>query len=138
MRTTACINRFTDHHGHTHHVLGTTGGQGAPDEMQNFSMTVHPIWGRVLQRHSIARAAAYADDAYIYDRLHSALKVFVDIRQRLAEDANLHMNLSKCQIYIPGVSLERAHVLVRLKMAQDPSLASLTDILDPSARSAKK
>ena len=69
MRTTASINRFTDHRGRTHHILGTTGGQqGAPDEMQNFCMTVHPIWGRVLQRHSTARAAAYANDAYIYDR----------------------------------------------------------------------
>ena len=109
---------------------GTTGGQqGAPGEMQNFSMTVHPIWGRVLLCHSTARAVAYADDAYIYDSLHSALKVFVDIR--LVEDANLHMNLSKCQIYIPGVSLERAHELVRLKINQDPSLASLNDVLDP-------
>ena len=71
--------------------------------------------------------------SYIYDRLHSALKVFVDIRQRLAEDADLHMNLSKCQIYIPGVSLERAHELVRLKINQDPSLASLNAVLDPSA-----
>ena len=134
MRTTACINRFTDHHGHTHHVLGTTGGQqGAPDEMQTFSMTLHPIWGRVLRRHSTARAAAFADDAYIYDRLHSALKVFVDIRQRLTEDANLHMNLNECQIYIPGVSLERAHELVRQKLDQDSSLASLSDILAPSA-----
>ena len=111
---------------------GTTGGQqGAPGEMQNFSMTVHPIWGRVLLCHSTARAVAYADDAYIYDSLHSALKVFVDIR--LVEDANLHMNLSKCQIYIPGVSLERAHELVRLKINQDPSLASLNDVLDPPA-----
>ena len=100
--------------------------------MQNFSMTVHPIWGRVLLRHSTARAVAFADDSYIYDRLHSALKVFVDIRQRLAEDADLHMNLSKCQIYIPGVSLERAHELVRQKIEQDPSLASLIDVLDPS------
>jgi len=70
--------------------------------------------------------------SYIYDRLHSALKVFVDIRQRLAEDADLHMNLSKCQIYIPGVSLERAHELVHQKIEQDPSLASLIDVLDPS------
>ena len=60
------------------------------------------------------------------------IKVFVDIRQRLAEDADLHMNLSKCQIYIPGVSLERAHELVHQKIEQDPSLASLIDVLDPS------
>ena len=96
-------------------------------------MTVHPIWGRVLGRHPTAAAAAYADDAYIYDRLHSALKVFVDIRQRLREDADLDMNLSKCQIYIQGVSLERARELVRQKLDQDPSLESLRDILGPSS-----
>jgi len=44
-------------------------------------------------------------------------------RRRLTKRA--HMNLSKCQIYIPGVSLERAHELVRQKINQDPSLASL-------------
>ena len=131
MRSTESINLYTDQ-GARIKSHGTTGGQqGAPGEMQNFSMTVHPIWGRVLLCHSTARAVAYADDAYIYDSLHSALKVFVDIR--LVEDANLHMNLSKCQIYIPGVSLERAHELVRLKINQDPSLASLNDVLDPPA-----
>ena len=35
--------------------------------------------------------------------------------------------------YIPGVSLERVHELVRQKINQDPSLTSLTDVLDPSA-----
>ena len=33
----------------------------------------------------------------------------------------------------PGVSLERAHELVRQKLDQDSSLASLSDILAPSA-----
>ena len=134
MRSTASTNRYTDHHGRMHIIDGVAGGQqGDPLEMMLFCMTVHAIWGRTLHRHSTARAAAYADDAYIYDTLHSALKVFVDIRQRLAEDADLHMNLSKCQIYIPGVSLERAHELVRLKINQDPTLACLSDVLDPSA-----
>ena len=36
-------------------------------------------------------------------------------------------------IYIPGVSLERAHELVRQKIDLDPSLACLNDVLDPSA-----
>jgi hypothetical protein len=56
MHSTECTNRFTDHCGRTHHVTGTTGGQqGDGMEMGRYSLSQHPIWGRVLARHRRAR-----------------------------------------------------------------------------------
>jgi hypothetical protein len=90
MHSTECTNRFTDHCGRTHHVTGTTGGQqGDGMEMGRYSLSQHPIWGRVLARHRRARGIAFADDSYIHGALKSALQVLVDIRQRLWEDAKL-------------------------------------------------
>ena len=76
MHSTKCTNRFTDHHGHTHHVIGTTGGQqGDGLEMMRFSLSQHSIWGRVLARHRRDRGIAFANDSYIYASLNAALKV---------------------------------------------------------------
>ena len=45
-----------------------------------------------------ARGVAFADDSYIYAQLKAALKVLVEIRQRLGEDAKLRFNMTKVQI----------------------------------------
>ena len=87
MHSTECTNRFTDHCGRTHHVTATDGGQqGDGMEMGRYSLSQHPIWGRVLARHERARGAAFADDSYIYATLKAALQVLAEIRQRLWED----------------------------------------------------
>jgi hypothetical protein len=126
MLSTECTNRFTDHCGRTHHVTGTTGGQqGDGMEMGRYSLSQHPIWGRVLARHRRARGIAFADDSYIYAALKAALQVLVEIRQRLWEDAKLRSNMSKVKIYIPGVSREHARELILQHIDSDPSLASL-------------
>jgi hypothetical protein len=96
--------------------------------MMRFSLCQHPIWGRVLARHRSARGFAFADDSYIYASLNSALKVLVEIRQRLGEDAKLRFNMSKCKICIPGVSRERARELVLKNVDNDPSLESLREL----------
>jgi len=55
-----------------------------------------------------ARGVAFADDSYIYAALKAALKVLVEIRQLLGEDAKLCFNMTKVKIYIPCVSRDRA------------------------------
>jgi hypothetical protein len=55
-----------------------------------------------------ARGLAFADDSYIYAALKAALKVLVEIRQLLGEDAKLCFNMTKVKIYIPCVSRDRA------------------------------
>jgi hypothetical protein len=131
MHSTECTNRFTDHCGRTHHVTATDGGQqGDGLEMGRYSLSQHPIWGRVLARHERARGAAFADDSYIYATLKAALQVLAEIRQRLWEDAKLSFNMSKVKIYIPGVSRERARELVLQHIDSDPSLESLRQLYD--------
>jgi hypothetical protein len=90
MRSTACTNRYCDHRGHMHHVKGTTGGQqGDGMEMTVYSLSQHPIIGRVLDRNRSARGVGFADDLTIYATLQTSLKVLVELRQRLGEDAKL-------------------------------------------------
>jgi hypothetical protein len=107
MHSTACTNRYSDHRGHTNHVNGTTGGQqGDGLEMTRFSLSQHPIIGRVFARHRGARGAGFADDSYIYAALKAALKVLVELRQGLGEDAKLSFNMTKVKNYIPSESRE--------------------------------
>jgi hypothetical protein len=131
MRSTACTNRYFDHCGHTHRVKGTTGGQqGNGMEMVVYNLTQHPIIGRTLARYPRARGVGFADDLTIFATLETSLKVLVELRQRLGEDAKLRYNMDKMKIYIPGVSRERACELVLQHITQDPSLASLRALND--------
>ena len=131
MRSTACTNRYFDHCGDTHHVQGTTGGQQVDGmEMTVYSLSQHPINGRTLERYPRARGVGFADDLTIYAALQTSLKVLVELRQRLGEDAKLRYNMDKMKIYIPGVSRERARELVLQHITQDPSLASLRELYD--------
>jgi hypothetical protein len=106
MHSTASNNRccYRDHHGHTHHVKGTTGGrQGDGLEMMRYSLSQHPIMGRVFARHRNARRVGSADDLniYAYASLKTALKVLVEMRKRLEEDAKLSFNITKVNFTSP-------------------------------------
>ena len=90
-------------------------------EMMPFRLSEHPIWGRVLARHRRARGVGFADDLNIYAFLKTALKVLVEMRQRLGEDAKLSFNMTKVKIYIPGVTRERARERVLQHIEHDPS-----------------
>ena len=81
--------------------------------MMCYSLPQHPIMGRVCGRHRNARGVCFADDLNIYASLKTALKVLVEMRQRLGEDAKLSFNMTKVKIYIPGVTRERARQLTR-------------------------
>ena len=94
-----------------------SGQQGDGLEIR-FSLSQHPIWGRVLARHRRARGIAFADDSYIYASL------------KAGEDAKLRFNLGKVKIYIPGVTRERARELVLRNNNNDPSRASLRELYD--------
>jgi hypothetical protein len=131
MHSTASNNRYRDPRGHTHHVKDTTGGQqGDGLEMMRYSLSQHPIMGRVFARHRNARGVGFADDLNIYASLKTALKVVVEMRQRLGEDAKLSFNMTKVKIYILGVTRERARELVLHHIEQDPSLESLRELYE--------
>jgi hypothetical protein len=131
MHITASTNRYPAHRWRTHHVKGTTGGQqGDGLEMMRYSLPQHPIMGRVFARHRSARGVGFADDLNIYAALKTDLKVLVEMRQRLGEDAKLSFNMTKVKIYIPGVTRERSRELVLQHIEQDPSLESLRELYE--------
>jgi hypothetical protein len=86
--------------------------------------------GRVFARHRNARGVGFADDLNIYASLKTALKVLVEMRKRLGEDAKLSFNMTEVQIFIPGVTRERARELVLQHIEQDPSLESLRELYE--------
>jgi hypothetical protein len=134
MHSTNSNNRYPDHRGHTHHVKGKAGGQqGDGLEMMRYSLSQCPIMVRVFARHRHARGVGSADDLNIYAALKTALKVLVEMRQRLGEDAKLRFNMTcmtKVKIYIPSVTRERARELVLQHIDQDPSLESLRELYE--------
>ena len=66
MRTCHAKLRYFDWDGQVHLAKGKTGGQqGDPLEMLIFNLTIHHLWGRVLEKFQEARAVAYADDGYV-------------------------------------------------------------------------
>jgi hypothetical protein len=113
------------------HVKGTTGGQqGDGLEMMRYSLSQHPIIGRVFAHHRNARGVGFADDLNIDASLKTALKVLVEMRQRLGEDANLSFNMTKVKIYIPGVIRERAREFMIQHIDHDNSLESLRELYE--------
>ena len=68
--------------------------------MMRYSLSQHPIIGRVFAYHSNARGVGFADDLNIYASLKTAHKVLVEMRQRLGEDAKRSFNMTKVKIYI--------------------------------------
>ena len=134
MGDVASRNRYTDHHGTTHHIEGTRGGiQGDPLEMVRFCCTVQPIWARILERHRAINGAAYADDAYLMGKLKEALFALADAISSFSNDADLQIQLTKCKIYMPGVPEDRARQLIRDCIESDASgaLQHLLPMLDP-------
>ena len=152
MHSTASNNRYCDHRGQTHHVQGTTGGQqGDGLEIMRNSLSQHPIIGRVFANHRNARGVGFADDLNIYVvymelssyflflheqikdiiiSLKTALKVLVEMRQRLGEEEKKSLNMTKVKIYIPGVTRERARELVLQHIDHDNSLESLRELYE--------
>jgi len=95
-----------------------------------YSLSQHPIIGRVFARHRNARGVGFADDLNIYAFLKTALKVLVEMRQRLGEEEKKSFNMTKVKIYIPGVTRERARELVLQHIEHDPSLESLRELYE--------
>ena len=62
--------RYFDWDGNVHLTKGKTGGQqGDPLEMLVFNLTIHHLWGRVLEKFP---EVAYTDDGYIKGKLSVA------------------------------------------------------------------
>jgi hypothetical protein len=89
MHSTASNNRYRDQRGHTHHVKGTTGGQqGDGLEMMRYSLSQHPIMGRVLACHRNALGVGFADDLNIYASLRQPSRCWLRCANGLERTRN--------------------------------------------------
>jgi hypothetical protein len=61
-----------------------------------FNLTIHHLWGRVLEKFQEPRTVAYDDDGYIKGKLRVALQVLAELKRVLKEDAGLELNVSVC------------------------------------------
>ena len=78
MRTCHAKLRYFDWDGQVHLAKGKTGGQqGDPLEMLIFNLTIHHLWGRVLEKFQEDRTVAYDDDGYIKGKLSVSLEVYI-------------------------------------------------------------
>jgi hypothetical protein len=59
-----------------------------------FNLTIHNLWGRVLEKFQETRTVAYADDGYIKGKLNVALQVLAELKRVLKEDAGLEINVT--------------------------------------------
>ena len=78
-----------------------------------FNLTIHNLWGRVLEKFQEARAVAYADDGYIQGNLSVVLQVLVELKRVLKEDAGLELNVSKTSILPKGITQQRLCLMWR-------------------------
>ena len=61
-----------------------------------FNLTIHHLWGRVLEKFQEARAIA--DDGYIKAKLSVSLQVLSELKHVLKEDAGLELNVNKTSV----------------------------------------
>ncbi len=91
--------RYFDWDGQFHLAKGKTGRhQGDPLEMFIFNLTIHHLWGRVLEKFQEDRTVVYVDDGYIKGKLSVPLEVLSDLKRVLKEDTGLELNITKTSI----------------------------------------
>ncbi len=90
-----------------------------------FNLTIHHLWGRVLEKFQEARVVAYTDDGYIKGKLSVALEVLAELNRVLKEDAGLELNVSKTSILPKGTTQQAAFDMAQTIMQATASLAHL-------------
>jgi hypothetical protein len=71
-----------------------------------FNLTIHHLWGRVLEKFQEAWSVAYVDDGYIKGNLRVALQVLAELNRVLKEDVGMELNVSKTSI-LPKVTTQQ-------------------------------
>ena len=134
MHDTAATLRFYDSEGQVHHIHGIQGGQqGDPLEMLNFCHLTHPLPGGILAQYPSARAAAYADDGFMYDKLLTVLRLLAALEHAFKEDLEMELTLHKGKVLIPGLSQEEANAAIRSVISSHDELSPLRDMVSDEA-----
>ena len=101
--------------------------------MLGFSHVTHPLWGGVMGQYPSARAAAFADDGFVRDRLLTVLRILAALKHAFKEDLGMELTLPKCKVLIPGLSQEDANDAIRSVISSHAELSSLHDMVSDEA-----
>ena len=127
MRTCHSKLRYFDWDGQVHLAKGKTcGQQGDPLEMLVFNLTIHHLWGRVLEKFQETRSVAYADDGYIKGKLSVALQVLTELKRVLKEDVGLELNISETSILPKDTTQQAVFDVAHSIIAASPALTQLS------------
>jgi hypothetical protein len=138
MRTCHGKLRYFDWDGQVHLAKGKTGGhQGGPLEMLIFTLTIHNLWGGVLEKFQEVRVVAYTDDGYIKAKMIVVLQVLAELKYVLIEDAGLELNVSKTSILPKGSPSSLCLMWLTASLLYVLHLLSFT-MMSPSSRSDLK
>ena len=91
-----------------------------------FNLTIHHLWGHVLEKFQETRAVAYADDGYIKGKLSVALQVLAELKRVLKEDAGLELNIAKTSILPKDTTQQDVFDVVRSFIVVSPALSQLS------------
>ena len=86
-----------------------------------------------MGQYPSARAAAYADDGVVYDKLLTVLRTLAALKHAFKEDLGMELTLPKCKVLIPGLSQEDANAAIRLVISSHADLSSLQDMVSDEA-----
>ncbi len=92
-----------------------------------FNLTIHHLWGRVLEKFPEAQAVAYADDGYIKGKLSVALQVLAELKGVLKEDAGLELNIAKTSILPKETTHQAVFDVAHSIIAASPALNQLSN-----------
>ncbi len=115
--------RYFDWDGQVHLAKGKTGGQqGGPLEMLIFNLTIHHLWGRVLEKFQEVRVVACVEDEYFKGKFSVTLQVSSELKCVLKEDGGLELNVSKTSILPKSTTQETVFDVTHIFITVSPVL----------------
>ena len=120
--------RFSDNLGVTHHLPCSKGGQqGDGLETIRFAVTIHPLIGRICERHLDCRVVGICGDIFIIARLSKASSCAAELKKILKADLDMDLNVPKFSVFSPDTSfsLDTARSALECAVRADPALADL-------------
>ena len=124
----SCHNklRYFDWDGQVHLAKGKIDGQqGDPLEMLIFNLTIHNLWGRVLEKLQEVRTVVYVDDGYIKSKMSVTIQVLVELKSVFKEDAGLELNVSKTSILPKVIKQQTVFDVAHSTLAASPVLTQV-------------
>jgi hypothetical protein len=91
-----------------------------------FNLTIHNLWGRVLEKFQESRSNGYPDDGYMKGKLSIAMQVLAELKRVLKEDTGLELNVSKTSILLKYITQQTVFDVAHSFIAVSPTLTQFS------------